>query len=100
MAGMMVQEDLRRNPAVRVRLGRGPCRALLVDALEVEPRPGVDLDPLPLLDEERDVDGRAGRHLRGLRGAAGGVALDARLALGDLQDDARREIDADRVAVV
>src|SRR5580658_9522223 len=73
---------------------------LPVHALEVAAGARVDLDPFAFFDEERDVDGRARRELGGLRGAARRVALDAGLAFGDLQHDARGKLDSDRIAVV
>src|SRR5437016_725802 len=71
----------------------------LVHALEVLPGGRIDFDPLPLLDEERDVHRSTGRELRGLGRPARGVAFHARLAGDDLEDDVGRELDADGVAV-
>src|SRR5579859_3575529 len=73
---------------------------LFVDALEVGAGARVDLDPLALLDEERDVDDGPRGELGRLGGTARSVALDTGLAFGDLEDDARRKVDADRDAVV
>src|SRR5690606_1556174 len=50
-------------------------------ALEVLARALIDLDPLAFVDEERDVDDRAGRERGRLRRAAGRIALHAGLAL-------------------
>ncbi len=54
----------------------------------------------PALDEERNVDGRAGLQPSGLGRVRGGVAAKAGVGLHDLQLDVRRQVDADRRAVV
>src|SRR6266571_1966238 len=76
----------------RVRLLRAPGELA---------RLGVDLDLLALFDEEGHADLEAGLERRRLRHAAArGVAPDARLGRRDRQLDVRRELEADRPAVV
>src|SRR5437870_9477148 len=59
-----------------------------IDALEVLAGRRIHLDPFAFLDEKRDVDhGARGKRGR-FRGSGGRVALDARLAVDDLQGDA------------
>ena len=65
-----------------------------------EPVAGVDLDLGALLEEQRDVDRRAGLEGRRLGAAGGAVALQARLGVGDLEDDRGRQLDVEHRAVV
>ena len=64
-------------------------------------RLGVDLHPLAFLDEQRHADLEPGLERRRLRdAAAGGVAAHAGLGARHRQLHVRRELQADRVAVV
>src|SRR5262245_39972796 len=69
---------------------------LLAGPLDVKAGRGVNADDVAFLDEERDVDHVAGFESRRLGAAGGGVALDARSGLHDLQLDFDREVEADR----
>src|SRR4051794_16334237 len=67
-------------------------------AAQVAPVAGVDLDLGAGLEEQRDLDLRAGRDRGGLGAAGGAVALQARVGLGDLQLDRGGELDVERDA--
>src|SRR5690242_19291718 len=67
---------------------------------EVRAVAGVDLDLGALLEEQRDVDRRAGLEGRRLGAAGRAVALQARLGVGDLEDDRRGQLDVEHAAVV
>src|SRR6478672_431392 len=69
-------------------------------AAEVRAVAGVDLDLGPLLEEERDVDLGAGLERGGLGATGGAVALQARLGVGDLEDDRGRQLDVEHRTVV
>ena len=55
---------------------------------------------VPCLEEQRHLDLVAGLDRRGLGAGRRAVALQARLGVGDLEDDGRRQLDVERVAVV
>src|SRR3954469_17886632 len=102
---------LRPRWSASKRMSRARVRALLraakgvrvrsvVDAAEVRPVTGVDLDPGAGLEEERHVDLRAGLERRGLRATGGAVALQAGLGVRDLEDDRRGQLDVERQSLV
>src|SRR6478736_10356188 len=102
---------LRPRWSASKRMSRARVRALLraakgvrvrsvVDAAEVRPVAGVDLDAGAGLEEERHVDLRAGLERGGLGATGRAVALQARLGVGDLEDDRRRQLDVERRALV
>ena len=80
--------------------GLGACRHGSADPTEVGPVAGVDLDLRARLEEQRDRHLGAGLQGGGLGPPGGAVALEARLGVGDLEDDRRRELDEQDVAVV
>ena len=55
---------------------------------------------VPLLEEQRHGDLAAGLQGRRLGAAGGAVALQARLGVGDLEDDRRGQLDVQRHALV
>src|SRR6187401_3334497 len=92
MSRARVRALLRADKGIRVRS--------VVDAAEVGPVAGVHLDAGPGLEEERHLDLRAGLEGGGLRAAGRAVALQARLGVGDLEDDRRGQLDVERRALV
>ena len=72
----------------------------VVHATEVGAVAGVDLDLGSGLEEQRDVDRRAGLERRGLGATGGAVALQAGLGVGDLEDHRRRQLDVEHGALV
>ena len=95
-AGLAARRTPRRSAARPRRGHRGPgcgpyrVRSLVVDPAEVAAVAGVDLDLGVVLDEQRHLDLVAGLEGGGLGAGRGAVALQARLGVGDLEDDARR----------
>src|SRR5919112_3436778 len=79
---------------------RADIGAASADPAEVVTRAGVDLDLRAGLEEQRHGDVGAGLERRRLGATGGPVALQARLGVGDLQDDGRRQLDVQRGAVV
>ena len=83
-------------PAVCLSLTFG----LTLDSAQIFARAGVDLDLFALVDEQGNLDLRARLDGRGLGDVGSGVALDARIGLGNGQLDEVRRFDAEDVALV
>src|SRR5262249_48250878 len=94
-----VREDRTRRRRIRRAWVDGSSTnhrgGTLTDALHVPARAGVDPDLLTGVDEEGDVDGRAGLDGRGLRATSGSISLEAGLGVRHLELDGDRELDAD-----
>ena len=69
-------------------------------ALKILAGTSVDLDLGADVNEERNLDNSAGLERSGLGGAGRGVALEARLGVGDLEHDEHRGLDSEDVALV
>src|SRR5258705_7031039 len=71
-----------------------------LDAFDVVARPCVDLDLVPFIDEEGDIDRRSGLDLRGLLGSRCRISPDARGSLEHLQFNGDRNLKRDHFAPV
>src|SRR6476620_8315086 len=82
--------------------GYGPYRgrSLVVDPAQVAAVAGVDLDLGVVLNEQGNLDLVARFQGGGLGAGGGAVALQARLGVGDLKDNAWRQLDVQRGAFV
>src|SRR5690606_14121208 len=78
----------------------GQASGSLIDAFYVITSPGVDLELVADLDEQRDLNLVAGLHGRALGHVGRGVALDPGLALRHFHDHVARQREPDRSTVV
>lgn len=92
MKEMQLSHQLHEMPDVTAAQKSKLC------ALDVVARTRIDAERIAFVDEERHADFVARLDLGNLRSARRRVALDARLALDDLEVDGIRQLDADDAA--
>ena len=73
---------------------------LALAAFEIFARAGIDLDLITLLDKQRNLYRSAGFYNRWLEGIGCGVALEARIGLGDLEFHKERGFYCKDIALV
>ena len=69
-------------------------------ARQILPGSCIDLDDIPLIDEERDRDLGAGLNNGGLSGAGGGVALETGFGVGDGKLHEKRRLNGKNITLV
>src|SRR5690348_3805835 len=90
----------RALPVYRGALARRYYEMLRIDALDVAAGIRLDTNLITGRDEERHLHDQPRLDSRGLGAASGGVALEARLGIGDFEIHRGRQVNAEWLIVV